>query len=225
MKKKTWPAARIAKVWLELSAGVLALASVIIALLIATAPLREGYMADMTVPVSIGRQAESLPIPRAMAAVLPLQMRDDPGHGHDLPEFRDPRLIKGFGELRMDTTNAALYYTWMLANLIVVVLALWIIWSLRGVVKSTLEGSPFCRSNARRLRVIGLIIAGAGVVWPLFQYYHAKAVMARAMVEGLPLAPALRFSSDSILAGLLVLVLAAVFSHGADLEDERSLTI
>ena len=44
-------------------------------------------------------------------------------------------------------------------------------------------------------------------------------------VEGLTLSPALRFSKDWFLGGLLFLVLASIFRHGTELEEDRALTV
>ena len=44
-------------------------------------------------------------------------------------------------------------------------------------------------------------------------------------VEGIDLSPALRFSKDWFLGGLLFLVLSTIFRHGTELEEEKALTV
>jgi len=226
MSRRRWPAARIAKLWLEIAIGVLALAgAVMVVLLLVGLVWRppDAYLSDLTVQVSVGEQISRVPAPRALAAAMPLKISAAPSGEPD--EFRNPMLVKTFGELRLDTSNAGLYCSSMLSLLGAVAVVLWLLWTLRALVVSALDGAPFTRRNVRRLSTIGFAIIGLGLVAPVLQYLLARAVLARAAVEGLPMAPAFRLSADPILGGLLVLVLAAVFSYGVDIEEERSLTI
>lgn len=217
MTTKKWPAARIAKLWLDIGLVLLGLAIVVLVLWFLVTPFlwHDRFESDLTVLVSVGE--------RTLLPVYHLDLGGPPSAGLD--EFRNTRLVEATGELRMLTTRRGLHYLGLLGYAVGVAIAWWVLWMIRAVVKSALEGRPFERVNSRRLRNAGLVILVGSVAWPLSQYFLAVHVLKRVAVQGLPLAAAVPFSSDPMLIGLLLLVLAAVFSHGADLEDERSLTV
>jgi hypothetical protein len=206
-----WSAARIAKLFLELMLGLLSIVTVILLVMVLITPVQRAQLAetDLTVYVAV---AEGGLLP-----VATLTLQDNPTDGPG--EFRHARLVKTYGELRLLTTRFDLHGTFLVLYLLAVVMVLVVVLALRSVVKNALDGRPF------DLRLIGIILLIGGCVWPVAQYLLARAVLAAAAVAGVPLAPASRFSTDPLLIGLLLLVLAAVFSHGADLEEEGSLTV
>ena len=102
---------------------------------------------------------------------------------------------------------------------------MWMIFLIRQVVASVLEGDPFTLRNAGRLRLVGLILLVGGILGPLLEYVHASMVLAQVGNHNLPLSPPLSFSADVILLGLIILALSTVFGHGKELEDDKSLTI
>ncbi len=227
MTPKKWPVARIVKVWLEIFLGVTVFAGVAIGILLLVSPwaFSTGVYPDLWVRVAIGSEAVStVPLPPEIFPVVPLKIRQSPASGPVTGDL-NPWLVRGFGDLRVNTTSWRLYAVFMSGLLATFVITFLVTWKIRSMVKSALAGRAFARENARRLRFVGLVVLAYSGLWPVVNYLIAKATLAQAVIEGIPLTPALRFSVDPVLVGLLVLILAAVFRHGADLEDEQSLTI
>jgi|GEM_PF-4857899 len=216
MPTSKWTAARVAKLFLEISMGLAGVAALVFLVLLLFTPfLRHGSETDVTSQVAVGG--------RTLLPVAPLTLQNNPTNAPG--EFRSARLVKGYGELRLITTRHDLHWAMLVLYFLAYAMMLVVIWALRGVVTNALAGRPFDRRNARLLRLTGLVLLVGGCLWPVAQYLLARAVLVAAPVDGFPLAPAFRFSTDPLLVGLLLLVLAAVFSHGADLEEERSLTV
>ena len=217
MTRAKWPAARIAKLLLELTLAVVGLATLILLVLVLFTPFFRNQLpeTDLTALVVVGD--------RSLHPVAHLTLQNNPT---DAPgEFRHARLVKAYGELRLNTTRFGLHWAFLVTYLFAFATVMVVMWALRGVVKNALDGRPFDRRNATLLRLTGIILLVGGCVWPAAHYLLARAVLAAAPVTGIPLAPAARFSTDPLLIGVLLLVLATVFSHGADLEEERSLTV
>jgi hypothetical protein len=113
----------------------------------------------------------------------------------------------------------------MLPFLVGGLLVIFVIFLVREVVASVVDGDPFTARNAGRLRIVGLILVVGGVVGPLFEYALATAVLGRLETTPVPLSAPLTFSIEVILSGLIILALSTVFGHGRELEDDKSLTI
>jgi hypothetical protein len=216
MAARKWTSARVVKVWLDV---VLALGGVIGALLVLYllfSPLmfrQEG--GDVSVVVAIG--------PHSFLPRMPLELASPPSDGGD--GSSRAYLVKGYGELRTATTDLWLHLASMLFFVLGIGVVLYTVWILRQVLVTALAGEPFAPANSRRLRWIGFIVLALAVVAPCVEYLLGQAVLARLAVEGLRLSPAFRFSTDFVLVGLLFLVLAAIFRHGTELEEERALTV
>jgi hypothetical protein len=153
---------------------------------------------------------------------VPLEIRPTEGA---TSAIRRARLVKAHGELRAVTPSLSLHLETLGAYLLMLGMILWVVWSIRQVIATALAGRPFDRSNHRHLRRAGILLIASGVVWPAIEYVLAAATLRHVASVHPPVSPALTVGSDWILAGLMVLVLSAVFSHGADLEDERTLTV
>lgn len=217
MISSRWSAARVAKLWLEVSMGLIALACVmmILWLLLLAAGLGHDDLVDLTVMVSIG-DSSILP-------VVPLRL--DSSAEEARPAFDGARLVKGSGELRVMTSDRSLHLAMVIGYMGALMVTLLILWKLRLILVSTIAGDPFRRINASRLRTMGLALIGLALAWPVYQYLLAAKVLPRVGVQDLALAPQLQPPMDPLLVGVLLLVLSTVFSHGTSLEDERSLTV
>lgn len=99
---------------------------------------------------------------------------------------------------------------------------------LRNFFSTVIEQKPFVRRNARRIRVIGLafIIGGAARVLYSFGFYlylrntfqiEGATLYLDAFKNGINL--------DSILLGVVVLVIAEIFNVGTALHEEQQLTV
>jgi hypothetical protein len=129
------------------------------------------------------------------------------------------------GELRIETTAWSLQFLPNLGMLLALGIALVIVNQLRAMLRTVRAGAPFADVNARRLRTMGWLLLAVGLLGPVFEYAVARSLLARVPVAGLALTAPLDARTDVMLAGLLVLVLSAVFARGAELERDRSLTI
>lgn len=206
--------ARALKVWLDVVLVLGGLGGAVVAVWLAVSPfvLRAGGRpVDAQVRVSLG-PSMLLPVSAVVATAA-----DD--------AIRSTHLVKARGELRFETTDWLVQVVSNGAQLLTLVFALAGIYLAREMLRAAIAGAPFAPANVRRLRRLALLLVAAGLVVPLVEYAAARMVLARLLVEGTPLSPSPPIALDPILAGLLVLVLAAVFQHGATLEDDRSLTV
>lgn len=113
----------------------------------------------------------------------------------------------------------------VLAGLVILALAILIFWAVRQIVTSATSGDPFVVENANRLARIG---------WLLIGIYGVQFAMGAAMGVMVPaqLKDHLKldgfgpdFSPLSLLAILLVFVLAQIFRHGSDMRSELEGTV
>jgi hypothetical protein len=153
---------------------------------------------------------------------VPVELENDLSYrARDLPpnvRFRgEPKV---FLEIKDPTTRE------MLLRSISDVLALTAFalgaWFLRSFLGLVLDGEPFGRSGARRLRALGaLLVVGAPVV--LF----VVSVLENALVDGAPGVSARGFSlpGTALVAGLGAYVLAEVIAHGAELREDVEGTV
>jgi hypothetical protein len=101
---------------------------------------------------------------------------------------------------------------------------------LRRTFANIAAGTPFPRDNIRRIRVAGWAFLGMAAVELVIDaaamvFYHMTTTVAGGPVV-VPWAILLvDFPLATILAGLVVLILAEVFRAGADLQDDQALTV
>jgi len=219
MTLRRWSSVRVVKVWLDVVLLLGGLATTVLLIWAMAAPLVMGLgepiPADLSAVVAIG--------PHSAAPRLPLEFQET-GNA-EKPRFHRIRLVWGYGELRAETFDWRLHFIGLGFALAAILVVLWAIWNLRAVVKTALVGEPFAPANSRRLRRIGLVILGLTFVAPLIEYQLGRYLLEQLTIEGLVLSPALRFSKDWLLGGLLFLVLASIFRHGTELEEEKALTV
>lgn len=216
MGRSLWPAARIAKLWLDVTLVVGLIAGLFLTSALLLAPLvwSDDTDSDLSVWVAVGE--------RPIRPVVPLEVH---AVGGTTPSFRDARLVNGQGELRALTSSLPLHLAFLGSYLVMLAMALWVVWLIRRVIVAALDGRPFDRANVRCLRLAGLLVMLAAVAWPLLQYLLGAEVLRHLASVHPPISPALSFGTDAILIGLVLLILSTVFSHGADLEDERAMTV
>ena len=215
MENRNLISARIARAYLDICLALGAIALPLLLLWALISPLvmsDESVFVDATIPVTVG---ESSVVP-----VLSLAASGATGE-----EIFNLNLVKARGELRFDTTSWWLHAATLVPFLLGGLLVMWVVFLIRQVIASVLEGDPFTARNAGRLRLVGLILLVGGTVGPLFEYVHADMVLARISFGSIPLSPPLTFSTEVILSGLIMLALSTVFGHGKELEDDKSLTI
>lgn len=120
------------------------------------------------------------------------------------------------------------------ADLLPLLLALPVLWLLRGVARSVRDGDPFGARNVRRLRAIGVLLI-VGV--PALHYVAAalQSAVADPYLSSpfepfgrqglLPIDDRFFFPATAPLCGLGAFVLAQVFAHGTGLRDDVDATI
>jgi hypothetical protein len=104
------------------------------------------------------------------------------------------------------------------------------LFQLRGVLTNISAATPFARDNIRRVRNVGLAIlgsAGVDLVIDLLMFVYLRTTTT--VAGRAPVIPTdillVDFPLGTILAGTAVVILAAIFRVGADLQDEQALTI
>lgn len=185
-----------------------------IALWLAISPLvmRDGRPGNATIPVAVGA---GVPYPIVELAVDPVSAS----------EVTHAALVDARGELRIETTDWALQFLPNLGILVGLGIVLTIVHLLRRMIRAVRAGEPFAEANARRLRTMGMLLLAVGLLGPVLEYVVARVLLDRVAVVGLALTAPLDAQTNVILAGLLLLILSAVFARGAELERDRSLTI
>lgn len=218
MTKRQLLSARIVKLWLDIAFFAGGIGAVLFTAWWLLSPLAasgSNMRFEVDLPVAIGEYPVG-----PLRSVLPLEV------GPSSPTaIERPRIVDGTGELRFNTGSALLHLAvtgiWVLVFLVV----LCVVYLLRRIFKTVIDGEPFSLVNAARLRAIAVIIMVAGALGPLVQYLAVAAVLNQVTIEGVPLNPPLHFRFDVVLAGLMILALSTVFTHGAQLEHDQSLTV
>jgi len=118
------------------------------------------------------------------------------------------------------------------ADLVPLLLAVSVLWLLRGIARSVRDGDPFVGENVQRLRAIGaLLIVGVlaahylgSVLQSALADPYSRSPFAPARAPGL-LPPDDEFPFIQLLCGLGAFVLAQVFAHGVRLREDVDATI
>ena len=164
---------------------------------------------EMSIPVSFRVETEALRLAAPAPSIAKAHIRD--AHASGTLIFPPPSGI-------VLTTTALLVALGM-------AIGLWVLVQLRAVFRTLQEGRPFVAANAMRIRWIGYAVILGELVQSLVRFggnAYAKAHFA---------ADLLRFDAwpsingFAIIHGLIILVIAEVFSAGARLDEDQSLTI
>ena len=95
----------------------------------------------------------------------------------------------------------------------------------KGILRLALAGTPFVRESARRVRTIGLAILGWAAYSTLVQAVFGMFMAGHLTWPGVPIRAKVSPSIETIIFGLLMLVLAEVFRYGLVLQEEHDLTV
>lgn len=101
---------------------------------------------------------------------------------------------------------------------------LWGIGTLRSFLSDVRAGRVFTDANARRFYRLAWLVVGLGVAGPLVDYARGWTYLELAGVSG-PVGPAASWSLGPLLLGALLLVLAASWRYGVELQRELDLTV
>jgi hypothetical protein len=129
------------------------------------------------------------------------------------------------GTLRLETTDWYLTFISNLAKLLTAIGLAYVIFLLRAFVISILQGDIFTQENVVRMRRIGYSVLIVAFVKAAAEYFAASEILNQLTITRPALSLPSPFDAEVILASLLILVLAQVWSYGLDLEREKALTI
>jgi hypothetical protein len=145
--------------------------------------------------------------------------------GAEAKGIRAAYVEEAQGTLRLETTD---WYLILISNLGKLVIALglaYVVYLLRSVFQAILQGEIFTQENALQIRRIGYSVLIVGLVAASAEYFAAREILRQLMIVNPPLSLPSPFEAVVILASLLILVLAQIWSYGLELERERALTI
>ncbi|MGE5549600.1 MAG: DUF2975 domain-containing protein [Bacteroidota bacterium] len=125
-------------------------------------------------------------------------------------EVKDPQVIL-FGNMGFALTS------------LLVVQA--IVHQLRKVFATLRAGTPFNLENAKRIRAIGLICIGGSFLQSLVSFLVGYLLMNNVIIKGVEVNAKGGSFMGGIFIGLVILVLAEIFRHGAALQEEQNLTV
>jgi hypothetical protein len=129
------------------------------------------------------------------------------------------------GILRLETTNWIFPATSNLAKLLTAVGLTYVFYQLGAILHAIKSGEPFGRGNVTRMRRMGWAVFVVGFLRPAVEYFAARIILNQLAIADPPLSTPSPFQSDVILASLLILILAQVWSYGLEIERDRALTI
>lgn len=129
------------------------------------------------------------------------------------------------GTLRLETTDWYLIFISNLGKLVVALGLLYIVYLLRSLFIAILRDEIFTQENALLIRRIGYAVLVVGLLKAAAEYLAAQEFLRQLTITSPPLSLPEPFEAVVILASLLILVLAQVWSYGLELEREKALTI
>lgn len=129
------------------------------------------------------------------------------------------------GVLRLETTNWGLVLISNMAKLLTAIGIAYVIYLLRSVLQAIIQENPFGPETGVRIRRIGYLVLLVGLLRPTVEYVAANEILNQLPIAEPMLNPPSPFKAEIILASLLILILAQVWSYGLEIERDRVLTI
>jgi hypothetical protein len=206
--------ARFVKTLLDFIYGLLIFACIALVLWVAFSSLilgQAGFLGTASVPVTLGTGDE----PQFEVSF------SDPSQDTIHAAFVD----EAYGTLRLETNSFLLILTANAAKLVTGIGLAYVFYLLRVVVQTILDGDPFSPENAPRIRRIGYAVLALGLLQPFAGYIAAAETLKQLPPASPALNPGIPFNAEVILATLLILLLAHIWSYGLELERDQELTI
>lgn len=171
--------------------------------------------ADITlsssVPVAIGQGGE----PRLEVVIADAELQ---GIGYSY-------INEAQGTLRLETTDWYLIFVSNLSRLFTAGGLAYLVYLLRSIVIAVQQGKIFTSENVSRFRRLGYLVLIVALVRAVLEYVAAYEYFRHLTILSPPLSLPSPFDAGVILASLLILSLAQVWSYGLELEREQALTI
>lgn len=204
---------RAVKTLLDLIFGLLVIASVFLILWIAASPVItrvSDIVITASVPVAIGSGDEPIEVEVAGSAAEGIQAA-----------FVDDAQ----GTLKLETTNLSFIIVSNLAKHLTAIGLAYVVYLLRSVLEAILQGNTFAPENAVLIRRMGYMVLLVGFLRPTVEYLSARVILNQLTIVQPVLSLPSLFNVEVILASLLILVLAQVWSYGLELERDQMLTV
>lgn len=205
---------RIVKVLLDIIFWLLIFVIAFLILWIAFSPFLlnvSGIAITSSVPVAVGSGDE----PRFEVQIA----------GAETKGIRNAFVDEAQGTLRLETTDWYLIFVSNLSKLLIALGLVYVVYLLRSVFQDLLQGEVFTQENAEKVRRIGYAVLVVGFLQAVVEYFAAREVLRQLTITSPALSLPSPFEAEIILASLLILVLAQVWSYGLELEREKALTI
>lgn len=140
------------------------------------------------------------------------------------PDFSDAPVITDLeGMLEIPPTS---WIVLMVSTVVVltVIAVLYGLYILRAFLRDVLANQVFTDANALRLSRLGWLLVAAGAALPTIEYVYGRIALRYAAVSGVALTTTFDFP-EIVLAGLLILVVAAAWRYGVQLQQDHDLTV
>ena len=168
------------------------------------------------------------PDPAVMEVEAPIQFRLD----GDAFVIRAPalgveqaRIDDATGMLEFDIPVPTVVFLYFGLGAVMAAVVLIVLWHLRRLFASLVDGRPFTPENARRIAWIAYIVLGGEVLGSCVEYLTQYYVQTRFDTQGLTLHSGMSIDFSTIFAGFVLLVIAELFRIGAGLQKDNELTI
>jgi hypothetical protein len=139
----------------------------------------------------------------------------------------DIRLV-GDGEATLEVAlrRWSVFYAANAISVAMILATLGMVFLLRTFLSAVISEEVFTAPNAHRLSRLGWLLVVAGIAGPQLERLRAALIMSQVQLsDGAQLSLADVDGNTIWVLGVLVLVIAAAWRHGADLQMERELTV
>jgi hypothetical protein len=205
---------RITKIVVDVIYFLLLGASVFLALWILIAPII-GMVLDIPITASV-----LVAIGAGKEPQIPVEIAGSSPQG-----ISGAFVDQAQGTLRLETTNWAFLTISNLAKLLTAIGLTYVFYQLGAILHAIKSGEPFGRGNVTRMRRMGLAVLIVGFLRPTVEYFASREILNQLTIVEPPLSTPSPFQSEVVLASLLILILAQVWSYSLEIERDRALTI
>jgi len=148
-----------------------------------------------------------------------------PGFGFGTGDAGPDAQLRVRGSLRFPTQSRAFFAGNAVLFIARLALVLWVLGQLRAVFRTLRDGRPFVPANATRIRWIGIAVIVIEFARSAIVFFENYYVLNHFSADGLRFDAWPDLSVFAIVHGLIILVIAEVFSAGTRLDEEQSLTV
>ena len=134
-------------------------------------------------------------------------------------------IEEGEGTLFIETNSMYLIAVANAAKLVFALGLFYVFHLMRKIMKSIDEGDPFTADTGLRIRRLGYAVLAVSFIGPGAESMAAVEILNRLPMTTPELLAGPTYNAEVILASLLILLLAHIWSYGLDLERERALTV